>query len=162
MPPPESNIWASGNQDGILDFILRRLTDLLNSAEPLPSHDTYLETLRLEIWDKYKHHAIDEVQILIRNGLHGYEYALFQHLIDTIKNTKHRNKLDGKLKLIGEHAYRCRGYPTLCVFHYSFHAYVNILLHKLKNQFTERELQEIHGTSLMLERVFDGIGNWRA
>ena len=42
MRPQESDIWASGDSDKILDFIQERLTDLLNLADPLPPYDIYL------------------------------------------------------------------------------------------------------------------------
>ena len=68
MRPQESNIWASKNDDKILDFIQKRLTYLLSLAEPLPPYDIYLKTLRNDIWDKYKHHPVEELQDLIKNG----------------------------------------------------------------------------------------------
>ena len=104
MRPQESNIWDSGNDDEIFDFIKKRLTDLLNMAETLPSYDRCLETLRTDIWNKYNHLDVDEIQILIKNGLHELEYAMFRHIIDTIKITEHHGELDDKLKRIGEHA----------------------------------------------------------
>ena len=140
MRPQESTIWASGVSDKILDFIQKRLTYLLNLADPLPPYDIYLKTLRNDIWDKYKHHPVDELQDLIKNGFQEREYVLFKLIIDTIKTTKHHGELDDKLKRIGEHAYKYRQMRTLWVFHYSFHAYINILLHQLKENFTPREL----------------------
>ena len=66
----------------------------------------------------------------------------------------------GTLVEIGEHAYKYRQTRTLWGFHYSFHAYINMLSHKFKDQFTSRELREILGASLKLERDFHGVGIW--
>ena len=155
-------IWTSCNNDKIFDFIQKRLTDLLNMAETLPSYDRYLETLRTDIWNKYNHLDVDEIQILIKDGFQEREYVLFKLIIDTIKGNENHVELDDKLKRIGEHAYRYRQMRTLWVFHYAFHAYINKLSQKFKDQFMSRELREIHGTSRKLERVFDGVGNWYA
>ena len=162
MRPQDSKILASGNNNAMLDFIRKRLTYLLNVADPLPPYDTYLKTLRNDIWNEYNHLDVDEIQILIKNGLHEPEYAMFKHIIDTIKITERHGELDDKLKRIGKHAYTYRQMRTLWLLHYSFHAYINMLLHKKKDKFTPRELQEIYGASLMLQTVFNGIGNWRA
>ena len=127
MRPQESPIWASGNDDEILDFIQKRLTDLLNVADPLPPYDTYLKTLRNDIWNKYNHLDVDELQILIKNGMHEPEYAMFEHIIDTIKITERRCELDDKLKRIGKRADTYRQMRTSWILHYSFNAYVNML-----------------------------------
>ena len=66
--------------------------------------------------------------------MHEPEDGMLEHIIDTIKITERSGEVDDKLKRIGKHAYTYRHLRTLWILHYSFHAYVNMLLHKFKEK----------------------------
>ena len=134
-----------------------RLRDLLNYGTKLPSFDEYLETLRWEICNKFGNRCITELEYLIMDGLYYEEYTHFKNIINTIKQTNDPNELDKKLNKIGILLYQCRQRKSLSIAHYSFHGYVNLLLHKHNDKFTQKERTELYGLSLMLEHVFNCI-----
>ena len=125
-----------------------------------PSFDKYLKKLRWEIWNKFGNRCFTDFEYLIMDGLHYEEYTLFKKIINIIKKSNNDEQLRNELKKIGQQLYQHRQRESLTIAHYSFHGYIHILLGKHKDMFSEREINELVGSSLMLEHCFSGIGDW--
>ena len=81
------DVFKCKNYDRIMDFILKRLKDLLN-YDKLPSFDKYLKKLRWEIWNKFGNKCFTDFEYLIMDGLRYEEYTLFKKIISIIKKIK--------------------------------------------------------------------------
>ena len=158
--PTTENILERDDHNRIMDLLYQRLRDLLNNGSKLPSFDKYLETWRFAIWDKFGNKCSTDLDYLIMDGLRAEEYTLFKQIIQVIKKTSNHNHLNNKLNILGQRLYQHRQRNSLAIAHYSFHGYVHILLRQHLDKFTKREVNELHGLSLMLEHAFTGIGDW--
>jgi len=157
----EDELFKTGSSDQIVDYVYEQLRLLLGKHK-LPSFNKYLETLRFKIWDKYKNRNIDELDYLIMDGLYYDEYIHFKKIIKVFRDTKDLVFLDEKLKQLGEQLFSCRQHKSLSITHYSFHAYVNILLTQHVKEIDKRVLNELHSVSLHLNHAFSGVGSWVA
>ena len=88
---------------------------------------------------------------------HKKKNAFYRHYFDSIYVFSPTFKLDKKLNKIGMLLYQCRQRESLSIAHYSFHGYVNLLLYQHNDKFTQKEITELYGLSLMLEHAFDWI-----
>ncbi len=158
------------NRETFDEFIINHIYNMegirtfLNSyAGKLPSFNKYLSSLRYDIHNKSMNrpsHSFDEQDYLIMDGLYEDEYKLCKLIIKAFKTIDDGDVLRNRLKQIGETLYGYRQRKSLIITHYSFHAYINILLKTHADKFTEQEVRELYASSLILEHMFSGIGDW--
>ena len=153
-------LFNEGNTDKIVNFVYERLRELLNNCKKLPSHEKYLATLKYEVWNKFGTKCDSERDYLIMDGMYYDEYNHFKKIVNIFRTTTDLDELDVKLKTVGKQLYSCRQHKSLTIVHYSFHAYINILLKKLQAEIDKRVLMELYAVSLHLEHAFNGIGTW--